>query len=65
MAVCISLMVGRIGCVIGANVAALLLERYCETVFYLFGSMMLGETEFIILEIINQLSYHICFFPQQ
>lgn len=45
MAVCIALMFGRLGCVIGANVAALLLEHYCESVFYLFGSIMLGKNE--------------------
>lgn len=44
MAVCISLMFGRLGCVVGAYTAALLLENQCETVFYLSGSTMIGKT---------------------
>lgn len=43
MAVCISLLFGRLGCVVGANTAALLLENYCETVFYLSGSTVIGK----------------------
>ncbi|XP_054727892.1 synaptic vesicle glycoprotein 2A-like [Anastrepha obliqua] len=35
MAVCISLMVGRLGSVIGANVAGALMDHYCELNFYI------------------------------
>lgn len=43
MALCISLMFGRLGCVAGANVAALLLENHCELVFYLSGGSVMGD----------------------
>lgn len=43
MALCISLMFGRLGCVFGANTAALLLENHCEIVFYVSGTTILGE----------------------
>lgn len=43
MAVCISLMFGRLGCVVGANIVALLLENHCEAVFYLNGSNLIGD----------------------
>lgn len=42
MAVCISLMFGRLGSVVGANTAAVLLDNHCETVFYLSGSTLIG-----------------------
>ncbi|XP_031629336.1 synaptic vesicle 2-related protein-like isoform X4 [Contarinia nasturtii] len=41
MAICISLMFGRLGSVVGANITALLLENHCETVFYLSGSTVI------------------------
>lgn len=39
---CISLMFGRLGAVLGANIVALLLEHHCHTVFYLSGSSLIG-----------------------
>ncbi|XP_031639091.1 synaptic vesicle glycoprotein 2B-like [Contarinia nasturtii] len=50
MAICISLMFGRLGSVFGANIAALLLENHCETVFYLSGSsvIVMGVLTFFI-----------------
>lgn len=41
---CILLMFGRLGGIVGANVAALLLDNHCETVFYLSGSSILGNS---------------------
>lgn len=43
MAVCIALMFGRLGCVVGANAVAHLLENHCETVFYSSGSSVIGN----------------------
>lgn len=43
MAVCISLMFGRLGSVVGANTAAVLLDNHCETVFFLAGSTLVGK----------------------
>lgn len=43
MAISISLMFGRMGCVIGANTVALLLDDNCETSFYLSGSILIGK----------------------
>lgn len=43
MAVCISLMFGRLGSVVGSNTAALLLDNHCEVAFYLSGSTVIGN----------------------
>lgn len=43
MAVCISLMFGRLGSVVGSNTAASLLDNHCEAAFYLSGSSVIGE----------------------
>lgn len=43
MAICISLMMGRMGSVVGTNVVAYLLDDHCESVFILSGSSLLGE----------------------
>lgn len=40
---CISLMFGRLGGVVGANVVALLLDNHCELAFYSSGASLLGE----------------------
>lgn len=45
MAIGISLMAGRIGCVVGANIVAYLLENQCEAVFYLSGSSLIGKKD--------------------
>lgn len=43
MAICISLMFGRIGSITGSNTAAFLLENYCKSAFYLSGSILIGN----------------------
>lgn len=43
MAICMALMFGRLGSVVGANVVALLLNDHCETAFYLSGSTIIGK----------------------
>lgn len=43
MAVNMTLMVGRLGGVVGSNVTAILLDNYCEYAFYLPGCMAAGE----------------------
>lgn len=43
MAVCISLMFGRLGAVVGSNTAALLLDNHCEVAFYLSGTSVIGK----------------------
>lgn len=42
---CISLMFGRLGGVVGANVAALLLDNHCQSAFYLSESSLLGKLQ--------------------
>ncbi|XP_031629334.1 synaptic vesicle glycoprotein 2B-like isoform X2 [Contarinia nasturtii] len=42
MAICISLMFGRLGSVVGANTVALLIDNHCEMVFYLSGSSVIA-----------------------
>lgn len=43
MAISISLMFGRLGSVVGSNMVAFLLDDYCESTFYLSGSVLLGK----------------------
>uniref|UniRef100_A0A182PSS5 Major facilitator superfamily (MFS) profile domain-containing protein n=1 Tax=Anopheles epiroticus TaxID=199890 RepID=A0A182PSS5_9DIPT len=38
MAVCLSLMMGRLGCVFGSNLVGLIMEENCALTFYLFAS---------------------------
>lgn len=45
MAVCISLMFGRLGGVVGSFTAASLLDNNCETAFYISASTMIGMYE--------------------
>lgn len=37
MAICISLMMGRLGSVVGANLVGFLLDYHCEAAFYICG----------------------------
>ncbi|GBP21583.1 Synaptic vesicle glycoprotein 2A [Eumeta japonica] len=41
MAVCLALMMGRVGSVLGSNVIGLLLETECALSFYLFGGLLI------------------------
>lgn len=40
---CISLLFGRLGGIFGTNAVALLLESYCEVVFYSSGLSIMGQ----------------------
>ncbi|KAJ6640092.1 Synaptic vesicle glycoprotein 2B [Pseudolycoriella hygida] len=53
MAVCISLMMGRLGSVVGANIVGLLLDNHCELAFTLSGSTLIfsGVLAFFIPDI--------------
>ncbi|XP_055326017.1 synaptic vesicle glycoprotein 2B-like isoform X1 [Sitodiplosis mosellana] len=42
MAICISLMFGRLGSVVGASISAMLLDKHCETAFYISGTSVLA-----------------------
>ncbi|XP_013176664.1 PREDICTED: synaptic vesicle glycoprotein 2C-like [Papilio xuthus] len=41
MAVSLSMMMGRIGSVIGANIAGIMLNAACEVTFYFFGGLLM------------------------
>lgn len=43
MAICIALMFGRLGSVVGSNIVALLLDDHCESAFYLSGASVIGK----------------------
>lgn len=43
MAVCISLMMGRLGSTVGSNVVGLLLDNYCHLAFILSGSLLIRK----------------------
>lgn len=42
MAICISLMMGRIGSVVGSNLVALTLESHCEATFWASGLSLIA-----------------------
>lgn len=42
MAVCISLMFGRLGSVVGANIVGVLLDSQCELTFWISGVSLIG-----------------------
>uniref|UniRef100_A0A1Y9HAI4 Major facilitator superfamily (MFS) profile domain-containing protein n=1 Tax=Anopheles farauti TaxID=69004 RepID=A0A1Y9HAI4_9DIPT len=42
MAVCISLMFGRLGSVVGANIVGMLLDSQCELTFWISGFSLMG-----------------------
>lgn len=52
MAICITLMMGRLGSVVGANIVGLLLDNYCQLAFSLSGACLIGMA-FLILYIIE------------
>lgn len=54
MAVCISFLIGRIGCMLGSNLTGFLLENHCEIAFYISGTLLIGEFltyRLIVLEV--------------
>lgn len=50
MAVCISLMIGRIGSVSGSNILGILIETHCETALYspAVGLIIAGALGFLL-----------------
>ncbi|CAB3245244.1 unnamed protein product [Arctia plantaginis] len=50
MAVSLSMMLGRVGSIFGSNVAGLMINNYCEIMFYSFGGLLLfcGTLAFIL-----------------
>lgn len=54
MAVCISLMFGRLGGVVGANVTALLLYSHCEYAFFVPAVSLMGEQYIHIHQSLDQ-----------
>lgn len=50
MAIGLTMMIGRIGSIIGTNVAGILLNVFCELTFYLFGGLLLfcGVLSFVL-----------------
>lgn len=52
MAICISLMMGRLGSVVGANIVGLLLDNYCQWAFFLSGSSLVCNISVIFIRIL-------------
>lgn len=48
MAVCVSLMMGRVGSVVGANMTGLLLDNYCEAVFSFNGICLISMLQMLV-----------------
>lgn len=46
MAMCISLMFGRLGCVAGSNIFAMLIDNHCDLAFLLSGLSIIGKQNF-------------------
>ncbi|KAI8421231.1 hypothetical protein MSG28_008293 [Choristoneura fumiferana] len=49
MAVCLSMMMGRLGSVVGSNLIGVFMRTNCGVSFYLFGGLLLGLTCLLIL----------------
>lgn len=43
MAVCISLMMGRLGSVVGSNVVGIILDYNCDLTFLISGTSLIGK----------------------
>ena len=43
MALCLILMTGRLGAMVGSNLVAFLLIYNCDLIFVLLGGLLLGE----------------------
>ena len=43
MALCLILMTGRLGAMVGSNVVGFLLTLNCEMIFILLGGLLIGE----------------------
>lgn len=58
MAVCISLMFGRLGCVVGSNVIGLLLDQFCQYTFFMPTILLIssGLLAFTIPHISDRIS---------
>lgn len=58
MAVCISLMFGRLGCVVGSNVVGLMLDQLCSYTFWMPTTLLLCSAiiSFTIPNISNKIS---------
>lgn len=48
MAVCIVLMMGRLGSVFGSNVYGILIDIYCPAAFILSGGLLISELDFSV-----------------
>ena len=62
MAISISMMFARFGGVMGSITAAFLLENYCESTFYLSGSILLGnhfQDLFIVLFMLSNIDIYL------
>lgn len=57
MAVSLSMMLGRIGSIFGSNVAGLMINNYCEIMFYSFGGLLLCKYTCILF-----IQHNSCFF---
>lgn len=42
---CLSMMIGRTGSMVGSNLIGLFLEINCGAGFYLFGGLLIGKEE--------------------
>lgn len=55
MAICITLMMGRLGSIFGANITGLLLDNYCQLAFVVSGSILIRKLHFFATK---QFVYH-------
>lgn len=65
MAICISLMMGRLGSVVGANIVGLLLDNYCQLAFSMSGAILIRkcdtQTNRTSLGVIQRICYDVLF----
>lgn len=66
MAICISLMMGRLGSVVGANIVGLLLDNYCQLAFSMSGALLIRkcdtQTNRTSLGVIQRICYEVFLF---
>lgn len=52
MAMSMSMMIGRLGSVVGSNTVAFLLNDHCESAFYLSGTSIIGKNFIFLFQIV-------------
>lgn len=58
MALCFIMMSGRVGAIVGSNYTGALIEGYCDGIFILNASILLGKTCFKYFTRLSIIDFH-------